>query len=123
MTLAQRATARLDEIESDAPLEERKADARRRNDRWRHRANVGMRVFLNSAIGVTRDISASGVYFWISGTYAVGQTIRFSIELKRARGSMMRKCKGKIVRVEPQDHRRVGLAVRITESTMVPFKS
>ena len=82
-----------------------------------------MRVYVGSATGVTRDISASGVYFWISGTYSVGETIRFSIELKRASGSMMRKCKGKILRVEPQDSSRVGLAVKITESTMVPFKS
>jgi hypothetical protein len=93
------------------------------NRRRHRRANIGMRVFLKSAIGVTRDMSASGVYFWISGTYAVGESIRFSIELKRARGRMMRKCKGEILRVERQDSSRVGLAVRITESTLVPFKT
>ena len=92
------------------------------NGRRNHRASTGMRVFLKSAIGVTRDMSASGVYFWISGTYVIGESISFSIELKRARGRMMRKCKGKILRVERQDSIRVGLAVRITESTMVPFK-
>jgi hypothetical protein len=93
------------------------------NKRRHHRANAGMRVFLKSATGVTRDMSASGVYFWIVGTYAIGESIRFSIELKRARGRMMRKCKGEILRVERQDSSRVGLAVRITESTMVPFKT
>lgn len=82
-----------------------------------------MRVYLKSAVGVTRDISASGVYFWISGAYAVGESISFSIELKRPRGVTMRKCKGEILRVEPQDGSRVGLAVKITESKMVPFKA
>ena len=93
------------------------------NKRRHHRANAGMRVFLKSATGVTRDMSASGVYFWITGTYEIGESIRFSIELKRARGRMMRKCKGQVLRVERQDDSRVGLAVRITESTMVPFKA
>jgi len=94
------------------------------SDRRRHhRAHIGMRVFLKNAIGVTRDMSASGVYFWISGTFAIGRAISFSIELKRARGRMMRKCKGKVLRVDPQDSSRVGVAVRITESTMVPFKT
>ena len=82
-----------------------------------------MRIYLKSAVGVTRDISASGVYFWISGSYTVGESISFSIELKRPSGVMMRKCKGEIVRVEPQDGSRVGLAVKITESKMVPFKA
>ena len=93
------------------------------NKRRRHRANTGMRVFLKSTTGVTRDMSASGVYFWISGTYAIGESIRFSIELKRAGRRMMRKCKGEVLRVDRQDSSRVGLAVRITESTMVPFKT
>jgi len=98
-------------------------DTNQSNRRSYQRANIGMRVFLRSAIGVTRDMSASGVYFWISGTYAIGQSISFSIELKKARGSMMRKCIGEILRVDRQDSIRVGLAVRITESTMVPFKT
>jgi PilZ domain len=90
------------------------------NKRRHHRANTGMRVFLKSATGVTRNMSASGVYFWISGTYAIGQSISFWIELKRARGRMMRKCKGKVLRVDRQDSSRVGVAVRITESRMEP---
>jgi hypothetical protein len=89
--------------------------------RRHHRVNTGMRVFLKSATGVTRDMSALGVYFWISGTYAIGESISFSIELKRAGGRiMMRKCKGEVLRVERQDSSRVGVAVRITESTMEP---
>ena len=98
-------------------------EAKQLNKRRHHRATTGMRVFLKSTIGVTRDMSASGVYFWISGTYALGQSISFSIELKRARGNMMRKCKGRILRIERQDSKRVGLAVRITESEIVPFKT
>ena len=88
--------------------------------RKHQRANTAMRVFLKSATGVTRDMSASGAYFWTSGTYAIGESISFSIELKTAGGRMMRKCKGEVLRVERQDSSHVGVGVRITESRMEP---
>jgi len=83
------------------------------------RVDTPMLVFLENARGVTRDTSASGAFFWTSGTYAPGQPISFAIELKTAGGRMMWKCKGAVVRTEPRDHM-VGVAASITESTMEP---
>jgi len=74
---------------------------------------------MENATGVTRDMSASGAFFWISGTYAIGEEISFSIELKTAGGRMIWKCRGEVLRTEPRDDT-VGVAVRITESTTEP---
>ena len=81
------------------------------------RIDIARPVFLENATGVTRDISASGVFFWISGKYSPGESISFAIELKTAGGRMMRKCQGAVVRTETLAHM-VGVAARITESTM-----
>jgi len=74
-------------------------------------------VYLENGRGVTRDMSASGAFFWTSGTYTPGEPINFAIELKTAGGKMMWKCKGDVVRAEPLGHM-VGVAARIIESTM-----
>lgn len=62
-------------------------------------------------------MSASGAFFWTSGTYTPGEPISFAIELKTAGGKMMWKCKGAVVRTQPLGHM-VGVAASITESTM-----
>jgi len=74
-------------------------------------------VFIKNPTGVTRDVSASGVFFWTSGTYAIGELISFSIDLKAESGEFMRKCQGAVIRTETLGHM-VGVAARITESTM-----
>ncbi|MDH3288241.1 MAG: PilZ domain-containing protein [Betaproteobacteria bacterium] len=81
------------------------------------RVDTALLVFLENVRGVTRDVSASGAFFWTSGTYAPGESISFAIELKTAGGRMMRKCQGAVVRTETLAHM-VGVAARITESTM-----
>ncbi|MDH3314837.1 MAG: PilZ domain-containing protein [Betaproteobacteria bacterium] len=83
------------------------------------RVDTALPVFLENASGITRDMSASGAFFWISGTYAIGESISFSIELKTAGGRMMRKCKGEVLRTEPRGTD-MGVAVRITESALEP---
>ena len=82
------------------------------------RVDSPLLVFLDNARGVTRDVSPSGAFFWTSGTYAVGDPISFAIELKTARGRMMRKCRGSVVRTERLAHM-VGVAASITDSRMV----
>jgi hypothetical protein len=83
------------------------------------RVDTALPVFLESTTGVTRDMSASGAFFWTSGTYAPGESISFAVELKTAGGRMMWKCRGDVVRTELRDDT-VGVAARITESTMEP---
>jgi len=82
------------------------------------RIQIALPVFLKNSEGITRDVSASGVFFWTSEpTCALGELISFSVELKRPEGRMMLKCQGDVVRTEPHDGM-VGVAVKITESAM-----
>lgn len=77
-----------------------------------------MPVFLKDAKGVTRDVSASGLYFWTSESVcALGELIKFSVELKRPKGRMMLRCQGEVIRTEPR-FAYLGVAVKITDSAM-----
>jgi len=86
-------------------------------DRRDTRVDTPALVYLEKGRGVTRDMSASGAFFWTSSTYTPGEPISFAIELKTAGGKMMWKCKGDVVRAEPLGHM-VGVAARIIESKM-----
>jgi len=87
--------------------------AERRRDK---RIDIALLVILENTTGVTRDVSASGVFFWESGTFFInGESIRFALERKIATGKLMRICRGIVVRTEPRDND-VGVAVRIIES-------
>ena len=77
-----------------------------------------MPVILKNAQGITRDVSASGVYFWIPQVIcAPGELIAFAVELTRPKGRMMLKCQGDVVRTEPRAAE-IGVAVKIVESAM-----
>lgn len=76
-------------------------------------------VFLENATGITRDVSASGVFFWANGTYAIGEFISFSMQVQRPEGNMMLKCRGEVVRMKPRGSH-VGVAVAISQSVMAP---
>ena len=80
------------------------------------RIHTALPVHLNSTQGITRDVSAAGLYFWTSeSTCALGELISFSVELKRPEGRMMLKCQGDVIRTEPSNGE-MGVAVKITES-------
>jgi hypothetical protein len=82
------------------------------------RVLAALPVFLKSAEGITRDVSASGVFFWTSvSTCVLGELISFSVEFKRPEGRMMLKCQGDVVRMEPRAAE-IGVAVKILESAM-----
>jgi hypothetical protein len=82
------------------------------------RIHTALPVFLKNAQGITRDVSASGVFFWTSESVcALGELISFSVELKRPEGRMMLRCQGDVVRTEPRATE-IGVAVKITESAM-----
>jgi hypothetical protein len=92
-------------------MTERQFDRRRRK-----RIDVSLPVILENATAVTRDASASGVFFWKPGTFMYGDFIRFAIERNTDSGKILQKCRGVVVRTEPDDNG-VGVAARITEST------
>jgi hypothetical protein len=82
------------------------------------RIHTALPVYLKNAEGITRDVSASGVYFWTSESVcALGELINFSVEIKRPEGRMVLKCQGDVIRTEPRSAF-MGVAVKITESAM-----
>ncbi len=88
------------------------------NDKRREeRVPAILPVMLGNTTGTTCDVSASGMFFETSATFAPGETISFTVEFDTPGGKRMLKCRGDIVRTEIRDPM-VGVAVRITESTM-----
>jgi len=86
--------------------------------RKEERVPAALRVDLgNNATGMTRDVSASGIFFETEASYISGDPISFAIDLDTPGGRMVLSCRGEIVRVERRDTR-VGVAVRILESTL-----
>ena len=75
-------------------------------------------VRVGRVIGVTRNVSASGVFFETNVDYAVGSKVNFVIELEGLREERsMLTCQGEIVRVEHRDGK-VGIAAKIVASTL-----
>jgi hypothetical protein len=71
--------------------------------------------------GVTRDISASGLYFETDSEQQVGSLIEFEIELDTPGGPMKFKAQGQIVRIEQQGGR-TGAGVKLLTSRLVPVE-
>ncbi len=85
------------------------------------RVRTALPVHLDRGTGITRDVSASGVFFETDTNYTAGSEISFSIELDSPGGKMMLRCQGQIVRVEHRDGK-VGVAAKIIESRLEPVK-
>ncbi len=85
--------------------------------RKEERIVTALPVKLGEAMGVTRNVSAAGIFFEIDAACAVGSDISFELELEMPTGKIMLKCKGCIIRTEPRNDK-LGVAVKITESVM-----
>lgn len=94
-------------------------EQREQEKRRDERIFTALPVDLGTATGITRNVSASGVFFEVDATYLLGSTISFTVALDTPGGKMMLKCEGEIVRIEPRDAR-MGVAVKIVESTLEP---
>jgi len=88
-----------------------------REKRKQQRIHIALPVFLKNTTGVTRDVSATGVFFWTGIACVTGDFIWFEVELRRPVGKMKLKCQGDVVRTEASDST-TGVAVRITQSSM-----
>ena len=69
----------------------------KRRDR---RIDIALPVKLENATGITRNVSSSGVFFWTSGSYALGDAITFAMGRKTESGEFMLKCRGVVLRTE-----------------------
>jgi hypothetical protein len=90
-------------------------------NRGESRVRTALPVILESTTGVTRDLSASGAYFWAhGGLFIAGDQIRFAVQIRRPAGKMTLMCRGHVVRTEEYEAM-LGVAVRITESAIEPI--
>lgn len=94
-----------------------KTDAPTQSQREHERVPSARPVKLADALGTTRDVSASGVYFEIDSDMVVGSDISFEIALDAPGGPMTLRCSGRVVRIEQKDGR-TGIAVRMTDSRL-----
>jgi hypothetical protein len=90
------------------------------NKRIEKRARSTLTLDLQKAKGITRDISASGIFFETDANYRLESTIDFEWDFDTPQGTMTLRCHGTIVRIEPRGTR-VGVSVNITESTIEPI--
>jgi len=72
--------------------------------------------------GQTRDVSYRGLYFLSEGSFEPGSEIDFVLTLPQqvtANGDVSIRCQGQIIRVEPTDNGRVGIAAKINRYEFV----
>jgi hypothetical protein len=71
----------------------------------------------------TRDLSYRGLYFLADANFKIGSEIDFVITLPEQvtqSGDVNIRCQGQIVRVEPGDNGRVGIAAKIDRYEFLP---
>jgi len=74
----------------------------------------------DGGVGVTRNLSPSGVFFVVDESIVAGQPMRFSLAFNAgdSLGSdLFLECVGQVVRVEPVGDK-LGVAVKLTESRL-----
>jgi predicted DNA binding protein len=78
-------------------------------------------VVQSNGKGITRDISATGIFFETETRFEQGSTIDFIVDLDAPADRHQRRCllkfQGEIVRVE-QHNSKMGVAVKITDSQL-----
>jgi hypothetical protein len=97
------------------------ADGADRREARRFTMTLPMRVLPREAKGSelsahTRDVSYRGLYFLSEAKFDIGSEIEFVITLPQQvtqSGDVNIRCQGQIVRVEPTDNGRMGIAAKI----------
>lgn len=75
--------------------------------------------FGDGSTGITRNISASGIYFEADRAPKGDYLMSFSVEFQNGLGGLVLSCQGQVLRIE-QLGDRVGVAARILESKLAP---
>ena len=96
-------------------------DGSERREARRFTMTLPMRVLSREANGPelianTRDVSYRGLYFLTEAKFEIGSTIEFVITLPEQitqSGDVNIRCQGQIVRVEPTQNGRMGIAAKI----------
>ncbi|HKV61948.1 MAG TPA: PilZ domain-containing protein [Candidatus Acidoferrum sp.] len=99
-----------------------------RREARRFTMNLPMRVLPREAKGHeldanTRDVSYRGLYFLADSKFEIGSEIDFVITLPQQvtqSGDVNIRCQGEVVRIEPTENGRVGIAAKIARYEFVP---
>jgi hypothetical protein len=99
-----------------------------RREARRFTMNLPMRVLPREARGHeldahTRDVSYRGLYFLADANFEVGSEIEFVITLPQQvtqSGDVNIRCLGEVVRIEPTENGRVGIAAKIARYEFMP---
>ncbi|HEV1995894.1 MAG TPA: PilZ domain-containing protein [Candidatus Acidoferrum sp.] len=103
-------------------------DGAERREARRFTMSLPMRVLPREAKGReldahTRDVSYRGLYFLADANFEVGSEIEFVITLPQQvtqSGDVNIRCAGEIVRIEPVEKGRVGIAAKIARYEFMP---
>ena len=79
-----------------------------RRDGRGERYKLALPVQLKNGIGMTRDISTSGIFFETESAHSIGETIRLSVNFEHE----TLQCEARVVRVEPHNGQ-FGVAVEL----------
>jgi len=85
-------------------------EERRRGERYK----LSLPVQLSDRMGITCDISTSGIFFETEGAYSIGETIRLFLNFEHE----TLQCEARVVRVEPRNGQ-FGVAVELTSYVFV----
>src|SRR4030088_552301 len=104
------------------------SDGTERREARRFTMSLPMRVLPREPKGReldahTRDVSYRGLYFLTDANFEVGGEIEFVITLPQQvtqSGDVNIRCLGEVVRIEPTENGRVGIAARIARYEFVP---
>ncbi len=87
------------------------ADSKRLADRF----DSQLPIELDGKQGLTRNISATGIYFESQADQAPGSMVQFVVEVEVQGQKLKMVCKGEVVRVDHKDST-VGIAVKLAHS-------
>lgn len=74
-------------------------------------------VMADGSTGITRDVSATGVFFEMDNKLELGSVVDFHIELSANGRSIKLAGQGEVVRIEARDTR-IGAALRMLDSRL-----
>ena len=104
------------------------ADGADRREARRFTMSLPMRVLPREPKGYeldahTRDVSYRGLYFLAEANFDIGSEIEFVITLPQQvtqSGDVNIRCLGQVVRIEPTENGRVGIAAKIARYEFMP---
>ncbi len=104
------------------------SDGAERREARRFTMSLPMRVLPREAKGRevdahTRDVSYRGLYFLADSKFDIGSEIEFVIILPQQitqSGDVKIRCLGEVVRIEPTENGRLGIAAKIARYEFVP---